>query len=208
MATKLGLYNGALLEIGERRLASLSENRAPRYALDETWDGTLRLVLEEGLWNFAMRSQEIAYSTSVTPDFGYTYAFAQPSDMVRLAALCSDATMRLTIDQYVDEAGYWWANVDTIYASFVSDDTGYGADLSRWPATFEKYVTLELASAVCVRITGSEAKLDRIEKMKKRALMNARSKDAMSSANRRVQKSNWLEARLQGSRINGTGRGL
>jgi hypothetical protein len=37
-ASKLKLYNDALGILGERRLASLTENREPRRVLDEVWD--------------------------------------------------------------------------------------------------------------------------------------------------------------------------
>ena len=38
MITRLQLYNSALLLLGERNLASLSENREPRRLLDHVWD--------------------------------------------------------------------------------------------------------------------------------------------------------------------------
>ena len=38
MASKLSIYNGALRAIGERRLASLTEDRASRRELDDAYD--------------------------------------------------------------------------------------------------------------------------------------------------------------------------
>lgn len=38
MASKLTVYNGALLVLGERKLASLSESTPSRRKLDTVWD--------------------------------------------------------------------------------------------------------------------------------------------------------------------------
>ena len=35
---KVGIYNDALILLGERRLSSISEAREPRYNLDAIWD--------------------------------------------------------------------------------------------------------------------------------------------------------------------------
>ncbi len=209
MATsKLALYNQALTEIGERSLSDLTENRPPRHALDAVYDTALRYALEQGLWNFAIRTQELTESPSLDPLFGYTYGFEHPDDLVRIAAMTSDGTLQTAIEEYADENGYWWTNQDTIYVSYVSDDTDYGLDLSKWTSTFERYVVLLLASRICNRETASETKLERLARDTKKALLDARSKDAMAGNRMHREKSNWLNARLRNSRINGTGRGL
>src|SRR5258708_823139 len=122
MTDKLSLYNGALTEfLGERKLANLTENREPRRVLDEIWDGgALRYCLEQGLWNFAMRTIQLTYSPSVEPDFGFRYAFDKPTDWVRTAALCVDEFFRCPLLQYNDEAGFWFADIDTIYVRYIS----------------------------------------------------------------------------------------
>jgi hypothetical protein len=77
MASKLSIYNGALLALGERKLSSLTEARGSRRRLDSVWDdGGVKSCLQAGFWNFAMQSIELTYSPSITPAFGYRYAFA------------------------------------------------------------------------------------------------------------------------------------
>ena len=68
MPSQLSIYNGALSILGERKLASLTENREPRYKLDDVWGNDLiRRVLQMGQWNFAKRTIELDASPSVTP---------------------------------------------------------------------------------------------------------------------------------------------
>jgi len=208
MATKLGVFNLCLLELGERPLSSLSEARPPRYALDAVYDGALLYALEQGLWNFGMRAQEIAYDPNIDPAFGYDYALEKPSDLVRLNTLTTDAAGLMPLEEYADEAGYWYANSDAVYTTYVSNNASYGLDLTLWPATFERYFVLLLAERICSRETASESKLERLKRDCKKALIDARSKDAMAGPNYFRDKSNWLRARNSGSRLNGTGRGL
>ena len=80
MTTQLDLYNGALLQVGERFLASLTEQREPRRLLDQVWAANgVKTCLEEGQWPFAMRTVQVDYDPSITPTFGYARVFQKPT---------------------------------------------------------------------------------------------------------------------------------
>ena len=84
MPSKLTIYNGALAVVGDRKLASLSENREPRFKLDDIWDNEIiDRVLQMGQWNFAKRTVALSASPSVSPSFGYQFAFDKPVDFIR-----------------------------------------------------------------------------------------------------------------------------
>ena len=84
-ASQLGLYNAALgRHLGERTLASLTENREPRRALDAVYSEVLDECLEAGYWKHARRTVQLTASNSMTPQFGYNYAFDVPADSVFL----------------------------------------------------------------------------------------------------------------------------
>ena len=89
--SQLSLYNGALTILGERKLSSLTENRETQYKLTDIWDNdAVNRCLQMGQWNFAMRAVQLDASPSVTPSFGYQYAFDKPTDYIRLSGLCTD----------------------------------------------------------------------------------------------------------------------
>jgi hypothetical protein len=184
MADKLGIYNAALRELGMDRVASLSEEVEKRYVLDDTYSDVVEECLENAQWKFAMRSAALPYSTSIVPDFGYTYAFDKPEDFVRLCAISDNENFRPSLADYRDEAGFWLADSDTIYISYVSNDTDYGMDLTRWPPSFARYVSLTLAERSCIRLTQSDTKLAKLEKDIKKARTKARSIDAQSGPER------------------------
>jgi len=70
-ADKLLIYNGALLFLGERQLATAADTVESRRLLDGVWDRDgIDTVLEHGQWNFAMRSSKLEYAPAIEPDFG------------------------------------------------------------------------------------------------------------------------------------------
>ena len=202
-ATKLSLYNGALRLCNERKLASLSENREPRRLLDDVWgdggatDGSIRHCLQLGQWTFATRTALVDYSPSVEPSFGYRYAYDQPTDMVRLIGLCQDEFFKMPLLDYVDERGYWYAPLQTIYVRYTSNDEGYGLDYSLWPESFVKLVEAHLASEIIGNLTQSSSGLiDKVEKLFQRALSSAKSLDAMNTPTRFFPPGGWSRSRV------------
>ena len=199
MATQLGLYNRALLHLGERKLASLSEDREARYKLDDAYDGgnLIKECLPQGLWNFAMRTVEITYNPSITPSFGYQYAFTQPVDFVRRDMIASDEYFHSPITAYRDEAGHWYCSLQTLYISYVSDDASYGGDLSTFPALFARWVACYLAYQASTGI--DEKKEVYLEKKQRKFLIEARNVDAMNEGAKFPPVGNWTRARRSGS---------
>jgi hypothetical protein len=193
MTTKLQVYNKALAFIGERKLASLDEAREPRRVLDDWYD--VRSFLEAGLWRFARRTVRLEYSPSVEPDFGYRRAFDQPSDFVRTAMVCIDEYFKMPLEEYSVEAGYWFADQDVIYVSYISDDPAYGADLSLWTQAFEEWVGAWLASKICLRITGDENKTKSVIIQEERLLKSARARDSMEEPTKMPPHGTWVGAR-------------
>lgn len=205
MTSKLTLYNGSLRLLGERRLLTLTEDRPARRYLDDAWDdGLVDDALEQGFWNFATRSVEMQASASVEPEFGYRYAFQKPDDYIRTAALCTDEFFKHTLNEYTDEAHYWFADYDTLYLQYISNDVDYGLNMANWPGTFVALVEAMLADEVKELVTGNDGKYDRIKKALKDARIDARSKDAMNQPVKFAPAGTWVSARMT-SRVNNNG---
>ncbi len=196
MATKLSIYNGALSVIGERKLASLTENREPRLKLDDIWDNDLiDRVLQMGQWNFAKRTVELTASPSVTPSFGYQYAFDKPTDFIRTMMVCHDEYFNIPITRYSDEAQWWFCDAEQIYVAYVSNDTQWGADLSLWPHNFTEMVEHYLAWKVAPRIAGIDISDKRLANQWKMWLAEAKAVDAMESPAKFAPKGGWARSR-------------
>lgn len=208
MASKLSLYNGANLILGERKLATTSENRPSRRRLDSVWDdGGVKFCLEQGLWNFAMNTISLTYSPSVTPPDGFPYRFAfdKPGDWCRTAQVADDGQFCNKHFDFADEASYWFANPDTIWIRYVSNLPTFGGDLSLWPEKFTQYVQHYFAWKIAKATTNSNTDKDLIEKDMKRLLNAARSVDAMNESPKFLPAGTWSRARhgYRGGRTDG-----
>lgn len=207
MTTQLKLYNDALRELGERELASLSENREPRRLLDRVWDNNLiDTVLEQGQWNFASRTIQITFTPSVEPPFGYTRAFDKPTDWIRTLNISTDPYFRIPLVLYADEAQYWFCDTDEIYVSYVSSDASYGGDLSLWPESFAKYVSTYMAGEILVRLTQNKTSEEKLEKKISRRLLKAISLDSMNQPTAFQPVGQWVSSRSHGSRTQNPSR--
>lgn len=195
MADKLAIYNAALFALGERRIATLSEDREPRRVLDAKWNDVGNECLEEGSWSWARRTRQFDADTSIVPPFGYAYAFDKPSDWMRTDRVSADGDFAQPLTDYLDEAGYWWARVTPIYVSYVSSDALFGWNVGAWTPSFGKYVALRLAASVGFRISGSENKAEAIAAEAKVALKSAQAKDAMSQPPSHFPQGSWASSR-------------
>ena len=186
-------------------LASLTETGESRRLLDQVWDEQgVRACLEHGQWIFAMRTQKIEYDPSTEPPFGYTRAFNKPTDWVATSALTSDEFFRVPVLRYSDEIGYWFADIDTIYVRFVSDDEDYGGNLALWRPAFTEYVKAYFASKIVMKLTGDKGRWAAIlgrdltgmkDGILVGALKVAKNKDAMAVAPGFAPTGNWVNSR-------------
>lgn len=209
--TKLSLYNGALRELGSRKLASLSENRESRRVLDTIWDGgVVDEILEAATWAFSVRSIEIAYDPSASPGFGFQYKFTKPDDFVRTAYVCLDEDFRIPVINYADENGSWWADVDTLYIKYSSNDPAWGKDYSLWPQSVVQFAELLMARKAAKRLTQSDADEERLERKLKKAKRHAMALDAMAGPTKFAPRGSWASSRLgqAGRRYDTEGNGV
>lgn len=196
MTDKLSLYNDALLACGERFISSLTENREPRRLLDQVYaSGGVEYCLERGQWNFATRTVQIDYDSGIEPPFGYRRAFEQPTDWVATRAVCADEYFREPLIRYNHEAGYFYADLDTIYLRYVSKDPLYGFNLGQWPQTFRETVAAHLASKIVLKIGGSNEEKKRLEDFRDERLKEAKNSDAQRDPTQFPAPGFWSRAR-------------
>ena len=192
--SKLARYNGALGRLSERKLASLTEAREPRRVLDDFWDSVTAYSLARGYWKHAKRTQRMEASANITPAFGPRFAFEKPDDLVRVYLVSGTESMEPGFS-YLDENGVWYADIDTIYVTYISNDPAFGMDLSRWGAMFCEYVEARLALKAGPRITNNKADLDLLIAEEKRAMNVALGVDAMEGPPAVPPLNSWVRAR-------------
>ena len=206
MATKLGVFNGALTEIGARRLSDTGEDVEPGRELVAAYDRVVADCLAEASWNFAMETVKADADTGVTPEFGFSEVFAKPSDWVRTISISEDEYLNFPLLHYYDDVNYWSADVTPIYIRYVSNSESLGLALTRWPATFTRFVELELAERVSYRLTQNASLREEIGKRRDRARVNAKNQDSLNEPQPKFPPpGSWTMAR--GGRVGRRDRG-
>lgn len=200
MASKLELYNEALIALGSRKLASLTTDTEPRRALDEVYTRVVNYCLEQGNWKFAQRTSKLDYSPSVSTEFGYTYGFAMPTDLIHPFKICIDEDLKVPLVDFSEEDGYWFAYVDTIYITYTSNHVDFGWNVSEWPESFAYFVSMSLAKRIFNRVKGDSdgAKLQSkkdIEADLRQARAVALNKDALKGPPMFMPTGTWSAAR-------------
>lgn len=196
--SQLTLYNGALRVLGQPKLASLAESVENRRVLDSVWDENARdFALEQGNWNFAIRTVKIEYNSSIDPDFGHTRGFDKPSDWIRTVQLSADEffTAPMVNSDFSDEQSYIFASIDTIYMRFVSSDDSYGYDLSLWPQSFVRYFEHYMAAEIAGTVFNDQAVVQKFVDNRDDFLTKAKSKDALNEGIKFPPETGWVRAR-------------
>jgi hypothetical protein len=184
------------MALGSDRLSDTGEGVESGRELNAAYSQVVEECLAAGSWNFAIETIKAAADTGVTPSFGYTEVFAKPSDWVRTVGVSLDERFSAPLLDYYDDASFWSADSTPIYVRYVSDDTGLGLALTRWPAKFSRFVELELAHRVCLKLTQNASLKDEIGKERDKSRKTALNHDAMNEAQPRFRPpSSWTTAR-------------
>lgn len=210
MATKRSVWNQALIDLGHRRLSDTGEAIEVARDLAAMWDQTVLECLKVGSWNFAMETIKAVADTGVTPEFGaFTEVFAKPSDWLRTTAVSLDENFSQPLLHYYDDDVFWSAASSPLYIRYVSSDTGLGFDLNRWPPGFARFVELEIAERLCLKITQDRKLKADLGVQRDRARRTALNHDAMDEANPKFPPpGSWTAARGGGSRERGSRNNL
>lgn len=199
MADRLEIYRGALRLLGPSNLASLAEDRPEKRALDGAWDSCIQFMLENGMWNFAIRTVELSFDEDIEPLFGFDHAFSKPTDWVRTVSISETADFREGIRFYEDETDYWHVSLETIYVRYVSNDDAYGRNVGRWRQHFAKAIEAYLAFECGLPISSDKGNRNDLYQLFKSRLQDAKTKDAVDERVREKPPGSWTRSRNWGN---------
>ena len=148
---KLGIYNDALLLIGQRKLASLTEERESRRLLDSSWDlGAVDFCLEIVKPVFSRITTNL---TSSTPSSSHDLdnVFTLPSDWVSTIDVYSDSRLDQPINRYINEDRTIACEYSSIFVRYVSNTNG--EVYSKWSPAFTRVVSAYLAREIALRLS-------------------------------------------------------
>ena len=148
-STKLGIYNDALVLLGERALATDTEDREPRYDLDNLYDnGGVDYCLETVKPRYASKVIQL---TGVTPTLvtGYAWELTLPATFVALVEIYADGKLEQPITKFYREAGKILIDFQTPFVRYVDDFATSG--LTNMPPSFARVVSAYFARELAVK---------------------------------------------------------
>uniref|UniRef100_A0A6M3K5F0 Putative tail tubular protein n=1 Tax=viral metagenome TaxID=1070528 RepID=A0A6M3K5F0_9ZZZZ len=192
MATKTELINKALTLIGAAPIVSITDSSNNARIANRVYDSSLRSLLSECAWNFAVKRALLATSSETLAWYhsGITIVYARPSDCIRIFGTNDvDAT--------------WYEEGDLIISD--TSDLGiryvqYLDTTSRFPSSFTEAFIDRLCADMAFAILNS-AKIAQayIEKYERVSLPKARSENAQVGEQQFLQDDAWELAKYNNS---------
>ncbi len=204
--TKLQLYKRACILMEQTPISALTDAVESRRRLDDHYDDALAWLMEQGFWRCGMRTVEITQNEAVSPAFAFEFAHDMPSDFVKKYVISASEFLDPPLDEqsagnaYLIEGGYLWANVTPVYMRYLSNDSSYGLDLTRWTEGMANAVAHELAARAAPFVTGSKELANELHDDALALAGRAGTFDAMQQTTQATREGRWTKNRFASNR--------
>lgn len=192
MASKTDICNAAMTLLGQPPIQDITDvlnvnaNRCNQF-----WEMARDAVLEDFPWHFATRRIQLALSDYTPPGEEYEYAFALPSDCLKVQNL-NDEDIAYTIETDDEGNMLLLTNEDEIYLRYTWRNEMPG----RWSLNFCEALAAKLAIYLCGPVIGkNNTKIEIFSKMYEDALSRARRITTDQGNEPTEASSSWLNAR-------------
>lgn len=196
MASKGSVINAALHHLGEPESQTpLTDTRDWVQRIRNRYDEKARLLFEKHPWNFCMEVEQLT-ATEPEPD-GWGFGFNKPGKCWRIVRVTDSQTAmdpRYPTIPYRDQGGRILTNHETTYLMFI--DGAWLALEGSWPQVFADSVSAELAWAVSPVTSANGDVRDRLERIAKKTLREAKNWDAQQNPIWQPPPSKWQVARF------------
>lgn len=142
---KLGIYNNALIQVGETKLTLITDDVDSRHALDAVYDlGAIDYCLELVKPRFATRTIE-STGSATTGASSLAYEHALPADYLNLVGVFLDQDLDQKSSRYIIEEGKLYTDDQVAYIRYVTND---GITETDFTPTFARVVATYLAREI------------------------------------------------------------
>lgn len=181
-SSRIDIINGALSELGEDRLESLTENREAAVVSAERYDRTLADLLSKAPWRFATKKE--ALSQDVTdPVNEWSVSYTLPGTLLRIVRVYPSV-------RYEVYGGKLYANTTGLALDYV-----YTCSESLFPAYFTRLFEYELAARMALSLTNSATLKQSMEANARFQFAAALAADSQQRPNVVIQSSPFTDVR-------------
>jgi hypothetical protein len=169
--SNVSICNMALTMLSTSRITSLTQDDENARKCNAIYEMTRDFLLGEHNWNFTLKEAELALSETEPESEDWAYAFALPSDCLRIVRLDGDYDYKI-FQQLV------YTNTDEAVAQYIAKIT----DPSKFSIGFVNALATRLAALLAFGVTQNASLADLMSKMAERALKEAKWADAQEGA--------------------------
>ena len=149
--SQVSIANRALALVGANKITSLSDGTEEAKAVSNMYEGSLRSILSEACWGFALKRDKLNMLT-IKPAWGKGNYFQLPSDYVRVFGVMDDnVKWRIEGDRILADSD----DFGILYTYMMRDDALY-------MPSFVDALACRLAFDICFDLTNSSSKQEEL----------------------------------------------
>jgi len=192
MASVVNICNSALNLIGASTISALTEDTKNARLCNQRYEPVRNRVFRGHNWNCLIKRVELARN-STAPVVEFNYAYALPSDFLRVMKIHNGTTDSITADlPYKVEGKNIVTDQTTVYLIYVALDT----DPNNYDAYLREAISHQLAADLAYPITNNATLASNYMSRADERLREARFIDATENSLDTVEANEFTDARL------------
>ena len=192
MASIVNMCNSALNLIGASTISALTEDTKNARLCNQRYEPVRNRIFRGHNWNCLIKRVELAQN-STAPVMEYTYAYALPSDFLRVLKIHNGTTDSIAADlDYKVEQKNIVTNQTTVYLAYIALDT----DPNNYDAYLREAISHQLAADLAYSITNNATLANNYMTRADERLREARFIDATENSLDTIEANEFTDARL------------
>ena len=192
MASVVDMCNSALNLLGASTISALTDDSKNARLCNQRYDSVRNRVFRSHAWNCLHKRVQLAQN-STAPVVEYSYAYALPSDCLRVLKVHNGSTDSIKSDiDYKLEGRNIVTNEGTVYIIYIAIDT----DPNNYDTYLQESISHQLAADLAYAVTNNATLADKYMVRADERLREARFIDATENSLGTIESSEFTDARL------------
>ncbi len=192
MASVVDICNSALNLLGASTISALTDDSKNARLCNQRYEPIRNRVFRSHAWNCLHKRVQLAQN-STAPVVEYTYAYALPSDCLRVLKIHNGTTDSIASSMdYKLEGRNIVTDIDTVYLIYIALDT----DPNNYDTYLRESISHQLAADLCYAITNNATLANNYMTRADERLREARFIDATENSLGTVEANEFTDARL------------
>ena len=192
MASVVDMCNSALNLLGASTISALTDDSKNARLCNQRYEPVRNRVFRSHAWNCLHKRVQLAQN-STAPVVEYSYAYALPSDCLRVLKVHNGSTDSIKSDiDYKLEGRNIVTNEGTVYIVYIAIDT----DPNNYDTYLQESISHQLAADLAYAVTNNATLADKYMVRADERLREARFIDATENSLGTIESSEFTDARL------------